>query len=246
MILGGLPFLQLDRTGIALLGAIALVGLGRAHARGGGAVDPPADADPAVLVHGGLGADAPGRLLRAGHASRSPSCALSPPVLLAAMIVVVARALRGVQQRHHLPRRSRRCWSMPASRAGSIPCRSCSALACAANVGSAATLIGNPQNMLIGETLQACRSPGYFLEAARAGAARPRSLTWGVIAWQTRGRWRTAGPTAAARAPAGRDAPFDRWQTAKGLRRRRRAARRCSCSRPGRATSRRSPARACC
>ncbi len=28
MILGGLPFLQLDRTGIALLGAIALVGLG--------------------------------------------------------------------------------------------------------------------------------------------------------------------------------------------------------------------------
>ena len=26
MILGGLPFLQLDRTGIALLGAIALIG----------------------------------------------------------------------------------------------------------------------------------------------------------------------------------------------------------------------------
>jgi len=28
MLLGGLPFLQLDRTGIALLGAIALVGVG--------------------------------------------------------------------------------------------------------------------------------------------------------------------------------------------------------------------------
>jgi len=28
MILGGLPFLQLDRTGIALLGAIALIGVG--------------------------------------------------------------------------------------------------------------------------------------------------------------------------------------------------------------------------
>ena len=27
MILGGLPFLQLDRTGVALLGAIAIVGL---------------------------------------------------------------------------------------------------------------------------------------------------------------------------------------------------------------------------
>ncbi|MCA1975009.1 MAG: anion transporter, partial [Caenispirillum sp.] len=29
MILGGLPFLQVDRTGIALLGAIALVALGK-------------------------------------------------------------------------------------------------------------------------------------------------------------------------------------------------------------------------
>ena len=28
MILGGLPFLQLDRTGVALLGAMALVGIG--------------------------------------------------------------------------------------------------------------------------------------------------------------------------------------------------------------------------
>jgi len=28
IILGGLPFLQLDRTGIALLGAIALIGVG--------------------------------------------------------------------------------------------------------------------------------------------------------------------------------------------------------------------------
>lgn len=28
MILGGLPFLQLDRTGVALLGAIAIVAIG--------------------------------------------------------------------------------------------------------------------------------------------------------------------------------------------------------------------------
>lgn len=39
------------------------------------------------------------------------------------------------------------------------------ALACAANVGSAATLIGNPQNMLIGETL-ALPFAGYMREAA--------------------------------------------------------------------------------
>ena len=40
------------------------------------------------------------------------------------------------------------------------------ALACAANVGSAATLIGNPQNMLIGQALQLS-----FARLPRAGAA---------------------------------------------------------------------------
>src|SRR6185436_2678740 len=38
-------------------------------------------------------------------------------------------------------------------------------LACAANVGSAATLIGNPQNILIGQTLH-LPFAGYAVEAA--------------------------------------------------------------------------------
>ena len=38
------------------------------------------------------------------------------------------------------------------------------ALTCAANVGSAATLIGNPQNMLIGQRL-GLSFPGYLLDA---------------------------------------------------------------------------------
>jgi Na+/H+ antiporter NhaD/arsenite permease-like protein len=42
------------------------------------------------------------------------------------------------------------------------------ALACAANIGSAATLIGNPQNMLIGEVLK-LPFGGYFLEAVVPG-----------------------------------------------------------------------------
>ena len=91
------------------------------------------------------------------------------------------------------------------------------ALACAANVGSAATLIGNPQNMLIGETL---RLPflGYIREVA-APVALGLVLTWAVIAWQARGRWEIAtGGGAAAGYPPG-DAPpaFDRWQSAKGV-----------------------------
>ena len=44
------------------------------------------------------------------------------------------------------------------------------ALACAANVGSAATLIGNPQNMLIGQTLQLSFSPTAGGVPALAGS----------------------------------------------------------------------------
>ena len=40
--------------------------------------------------------------------------------------------------------------------------------ACAANIGSAWTLIGNPQNILIGQTLR-LSFHGYFLEAAVPG-----------------------------------------------------------------------------
>ena len=90
------------------------------------------------------------------------------------------------------------------------------ALACAANIGSALTLIGNPQNILIGQRL---RLPfaGYMAEAAL-----PIALglvgTWALIAWQTRGQWSSSG-TNAGEAGSGTSAAiaFDAWQTTKGL-----------------------------
>jgi Na+/H+ antiporter NhaD/arsenite permease-like protein len=90
-------------------------------------------------------------------------------------------------------------------------------LACASNVGSAATLIGNPQNMLIGEVL-GLPFGGYFLEAIVPVALGLAAL-WLLLAWQSRGRWRTAQAAdlaAIMRHEAGY-VPFDRWQTAKGL-----------------------------
>jgi len=95
------------------------------------------------------------------------------------------------------------------------------ALACAANIGSAWTLIGNPQNMLIGQTLRMSFA-GYSAEAALP-VALGLIATWGLIAWQSRGRWGERGePSAAvmtrATPVAGDDeAPLDRWQTTKGL-----------------------------
>lgn len=54
------------------------------------------------------------------------------------------------------------------------------ALACAANIGSAATLIGNPQNMLIGETLKLSFSS--YLVRALASTLAGNLLIVGSIA----------------------------------------------------------------
>ncbi len=84
------------------------------------------------------------------------------------------------------------------------------ALACAANVGSAATLIGNPQNMLIGQRL-GLSFAGYLadgLPPAILGCA----ATWAVIAWLERGRWRCPPRELETASPS-----FNRWQTGKGI-----------------------------
>jgi Na+/H+ antiporter NhaD/arsenite permease-like protein len=86
------------------------------------------------------------------------------------------------------------------------------ALACASNIGSAATLIGNPQNMLIGQTMR-LSFDGYFVDAILP-VALGLAASWVLIAWQTKGRWEES---AADAAPEPGNIPFDAWQTTKGL-----------------------------
>jgi len=212
MILGGLPFLQLDRTGIALLGAIAIVALG---------VLSPEQAARSIhlptllLLFAFMVISAQMRL--GGFYTRITlevaELPLSPPALLAAVIAavgtlsavfsndVVCLAIAPVLADACLQRRL-------------DPVPYLLGLACAANVGSAATLIGNPQNMLIGQVLE-LSFLGYFLEAL-VPVLLGLAATWGVITWQTRGRWRTVldDPPPERRRD---DAVYDRWQTAKGL-----------------------------
>jgi Na+/H+ antiporter NhaD/arsenite permease-like protein len=84
------------------------------------------------------------------------------------------------------------------------------ALACAANAGSAATLIGNPQNMLIGQTLNL--SFGAYLVDAGIPAVLSLGAVWGIIQWRFAKDWHRAPVLIDAHAP-----PFNRWQTAKGF-----------------------------
>jgi len=217
MILGGLPFLQLDRTGIALLGAIALVAFG---------VLTPEQAAQSqhlptlVLLFSFMVISAQMQL--AGFYTwvtlRIAGLALAPPVLLGAVIAAVA-VLSAVFSNDVVCLAIAPVLADACLRRGLDPVPFLLALACAANVGSAATLIGNPQNMLIGEVLKLSFG-GYFLEAIVPVALGLAAL-WALIAWRTRGRWHAgeAQGTAAA-APARRttdQAPFDGWQTAKGL-----------------------------
>jgi Na+/H+ antiporter NhaD/arsenite permease-like protein len=84
------------------------------------------------------------------------------------------------------------------------------ALACASNIGSAATLIGNPQNMLIGEVLEL--DFGAYLRDALPPVLLGLAVLWALLA-------RSAVPAAAGgpERPAPEEPAFDAWQTAKGL-----------------------------
>ena len=92
-------------------------------------------------------------------------------------------------------------------------------LACAANIGSAATLIGNPQNMLIGSVLQLSFS-GYMWQALPPVAAS-LLLLWAWLAWGPGARSHASvpqpGPTHTTGAAVPDPWPTDPWQTAKGL-----------------------------
>ena len=208
MLLGRLPGLALDRSGVALLGAIALVASGRVDmAQVGRAVDLPTLA----LLFGLMIVSAQFRLggFYSWVVRRLAGVRHSPPFLLA-LIVAVAGLLSSLLANDIV------CLAMTpvlvelCARRGLDPVPFLLGLACAANLGSAATLIGNPQNMLIGQVLG--MSFSAYLADALAPAAVGLAVVWLVVSFSYRGRWIAVTPTPLVEAP-----PFDLWQTAKGV-----------------------------
>jgi Na+/H+ antiporter NhaD/arsenite permease-like protein len=209
MVLGRLPGLTVDRTGVALLGAIAILVTGKLTPEDAWAsIDVPTIA----LLFGLMVVSAQLRLggFYAAVTRRIAAARLRPPLLLAA-IVLVSGALSAVLSNDVV------CLAVaPLLIDGCVrrrldPVPFLLALACAANVGSAATLIGNPQNMLIGQTL-ALSFAGYLFRDALVPTLLGLVVTWAIIAWSTRGRWEKDGVEPAVRLPS-----FDAWQTGKGL-----------------------------
>ncbi len=210
MLLGEIPGLAMDRAGVALLGAIALVAAGRLTVgQAWAAVDVPTLA----LLLGLMIVSAQFRL--GGFYDRVGGWLAAqekaPPALLALLISVVA-LLSAVLANDIVCLALAPILVAGCARRGLDPVPFLLGLAAAANVGSAATLIGNPQNMLIGQTLR-LSFHGYLAEAI-VPVLLGLAVVWAVLAWRYRGRW--IRPVALARLEQ-RHRPFDRWQTGKGL-----------------------------
>ncbi|HAX20888.1 MAG TPA: anion transporter [Hydrogenophaga sp.] len=215
MFLGGLPRLKLDRSGVALLGAIAVIALtGLPVEDAARAVDLPT----IVLLFAFMVVSAQMRLggFYTEVTRRVGALPLSRAGLLAALIGV-AGGLSAVFSNDVVclamtPVVARLCLQR-----GLNPLPFLIGLACAANIGSAATLIGNPQNMLIGSVLKL--HFGDYLRQALAPVGISLGLLW---LWLAFGPGARAGAAELTR-PLGVDVPqddappFDRWQTAKGL-----------------------------
>ncbi len=208
MMLGGLPGLALDRAGVAVLGAIVLVASGR--------VTPEEavlalDVATMALLFALMVVSAQLRLggLYTRLTRRLAGAPLSPPALLAALILL-AGGLSAVLANDIV------CLAMApvllegCARRGLDPRPYLLALACAANVGSAATLIGNPQNMLIGQTL-GLSFAGYMRDAG-VPALLGLGAVFLVIRGSVHGRWLRHTPIPVVQAP-----PYNRWQAGKGV-----------------------------
>lgn len=213
MFLGGLPRLKLDRSGVALLGAITVIAItGLTVEQAARAVDLPT----IVLLFAFMVVSAQMRLggFYTAVTQRVGEMPLSPRGLLAALIVVAA-VLSAVFSNDVI------CLAMApvvlriALAHALNPVPLLIGLACAANIGSAATLIGNPQNMLIGSVMRL-----HFAEYAKAAllpVVVSLLLLWLWLAWGPASRTLRAAPAPSAHAVAEPDPPFDALQTAKGL-----------------------------
>jgi Na+/H+ antiporter NhaD/arsenite permease-like protein len=213
MFLGGLPRLKIDRSGVAVLGAIAMIALtGMPMDEAARAVDLPT----IVLLFAFMVVSAQMRLggFYDAVTRRVGDLPLSRAGLLAALIAV-AGALSAVFSNDVIclamtPVVARLCLKR-----GLDPLPFLIGLACAANIGSAATLIGNPQNMLIGSVLKL--HFGDYAQAALLPVVASLVLLW---LWLAHGPQTSGGAPAPTRdAPAADETPaeFDPFQTAKGL-----------------------------
>ncbi len=211
MMLGGLPRLRIERSGIALLGAIVLVASGRVSLeQAAGFLDLPT----LVLLFAMMVLSAQLRLggFYGATTARFASAPHTPLALLAG-VVVIAGALAAVFTNDVIALAVAPVLLHSCRARGVSPVPFLLALAAATNVGSAATLLGNPQNILVG---QALRLPfASYSAVALVPTILGLGVVWAVIAAVHRDSLRR--PSAGESAPIVPERLFNAWQSGKGL-----------------------------
>lgn len=214
MIVGRLPGLGLDRTGIAVLGAIAMI-----VATGSS----PADAARAVdfstlsLLFGLMVVSAQFRLAGAyARIARFIASANTGAATLLLLVVATAGTLSAVLANDIVVlaiapvlidiTRDRKLNPVPFL----------IGLAAGANAGSAATLIGNPQNILIGQTLDLSFAHYLFMDALVPSAIAV-FVTWLVIIRVFGSRLKSTEYPAPGEVDREDLVPFDRFQASKAI-----------------------------
>lgn len=210
MALGRVPGLRLDRTGIALLAVTALLALGVVGVAGiGRAIDTPT----LVLLFALM-------ILSAQFAgsgfydlcARAVTRARTSTAVLLALTVAIAGALSAVLANDIVVFALTPLLCRGLAARGLDPRPFLVALAGAANAGSAATLIGNPQNILIGQVV------GLDFWRFIGVCGLPALAALLVVYLSVRVMWRRE-LAAAPVVPEADQAPLaaNRWQIGKGL-----------------------------
>lgn len=208
MILGCWPGLALDRTGIALLGAIAFIelqGIGTTQAVS--YIDLPA---LAILFSFMI---ISAQFYFSGFYThlieRMENWKLSPSRLLF-VIILISASLSAVLINDIVCLALTPLIIKVCLRKKLNPIPFLIGLACSSNIGSAITLVGNPQNLLIGQILDIPFA--RYIKFSFVPCVLALLATWLIIKFQARENWFEEGKEIDPET-----IPFDRWQSRKGI-----------------------------
>jgi len=208
---GKLPGFKVDRTGAAVVGALAMMATGSISPQAAwSAIDYRSVGmlfglmvvSAAFVVSGFYG----------WAAHRVATLPVSPPLLLAVLVAVGGLLSALLTNDVVVVAMTPLLVSVTLAR-GLNPVPFLLAFCFAANTGSAGTLIGSPQNMIAAQGLGL--SFNGFLKVTALPAVLSLPLVWGLVALLYRGRWQAPAVTAPAPAPAAPPPALDLWETVK-------------------------------
>ncbi|WP_127091972.1 SLC13 family permease [Aquabacter cavernae] len=208
---GRIPWLKVDRTGAAIIGAMAMIVVG--------SISPKASWDSidysAVGMLFGLMVVSSALVVSGFYAyaaRKMASLPVTPPVLLA-VLTVTGGLLSAVLTNDVVVVAMTPLLVAVTLTRGLNPVPFLLGFCFAANAVSSGTLIGSPQNMIIAQGLDL--SFMGFLRATAVPALASLPIVWGILVLLYRGRWTLQAPAAGAAQPAAAPVPLDVGETLK-------------------------------